>query len=210
MQDQSTSQNPAGNPAGQATDDAHGSPISQPPAVSGQGFDASAYFKSYIEQAKLIVMQPHVFFANMPISGGYKEPATFYATGLLIYALLQSAVQLNPFLFFVSAMALPAASLAASGIAYGLAKSMGGKPESFEAVVRVYAYSGVILAGSWVPVLGAVLSLYAFVLQYFGLKEVCKLDTVKTVALCVIAGILSMVAAVLIGIAIAIKQALHI
>lgn len=202
MQDQSTSG--SGNPA--AGDD--GLVQGNTPTVAAQNFDASTYLKAYIEKAKLVALQPHVFFANMPTTGGYKEPLMFYGTGLLAYALLAATISLSPVVFIVTIVVSLVASFAASGLAYGLSKAMGGKPQSFEAVYRVYAYAGVVLLGCWVPFVGGLVALYGWVLQYFGLKEVCKLDTVRTIALCVISGILAMVAAGIAALAVAIKTIL--
>ncbi len=207
MQDQST--------PGE-TDDSGTGQTSPPAGVTSstgsltQGFDASEFFKTYIETAKLIVLSPRVFFSQMPTSGGLKEPVTFFAVGLVANALLTGIFSFS-FLSLVIAAVCPLIGLfAAAGLATGLSTAMGAKKPSFEAVARVYCYAGVVVAAVWVPYVGFLLGLYGLFLQFVGLKQVLKLDDVKTAGLCIVSGILAGVATGIATVMMVLKAALHL
>lgn len=175
-----------------------------------QGFDATVFIKTYIETAKLIVLSPRVFFAQMPIRGGLVEPVTFLGVSVLINALLSGILHLSFLELVIWAVCPVIGVFAASGLAFGLAPSMGAKKVSFEAIVRVYCYAGIATAVMWVPIIGFLLGFYGFVLQFLGLKQVLKLDNVKTAGLCVVSGILATVATGIATVMLALKAAFHL
>lgn len=211
MQDQSTSgsgsddQNDL-NDAGQA------SPVGLPPlsASLAQGFDATVFIKTYIETAKLIVLSPRVFFSRMPINGGSKEPLTFLCVGVAVNALLSGILSFNFLALVISAVCPVIGVFAASGLTFALAPAMGAKKPSFEAILRAYCYAGVTIAVIWVPFVGFLLGLYGIVLQFLGLKQVLKLDDIKTAGLCVVSGILAAVATGIATLMMILKAALHL
>lgn len=179
-------------------------------SLSTSNFDPTEYFKSYIETVKLVCLSPQVFFEKMPVSGGYMEPCLFLGTGLLVNGFMMALLSFKIEAFFTTITLSLVASFVGAALAFFLSKSSGGKPPSYESIFRVYAYTGAVALVSWVPFIGALFSMYAWVLQFFGLREVGKMNTIQTLAVCVISGIFTMIIAGIAFIIMSIKAALHI
>lgn len=148
-----------------------------------------SFLNDYLAVAKKLLLSPVVFFREMDKEGGLLHPLKFAAVNCVISALLSGIVSLQffhiPGLFFAELMQI----FIASGVAFGLSKAMGGKG-SFEATLKIYAYSSILRIVAAIPLGWLVSLVYGIFISFYGLKEVQRLGSVQTATIIILTGFL--------------------
>ncbi len=148
------------------------------------------FFNQFLSVVRAALLHPRQFFDSMPESGGMRDPLMFYLCAAGVNALMVGIMTFSWTALGLTFLSSLAAVFVGAAIAMLLAQSMGGKGQ-WEASFRVFAYGGVCLLLSWVPIVGMAAVLYMWALIYFGLKKVTGLSDVKTVAVAMLSGILT-------------------
>jgi hypothetical protein len=162
----------------------------------------------YYETAKRVLFKPKAFFESMPRSGGLQEPTIFLAVSAGINAVFTGMGSFNiGLVLLIFAVTVIGAFLSAV-IANAMASAWGGKGD-FESTFRVMAYSEAALALGWLPVIGMFAMVYVCVLNFFGLRNVHKLEGWKTGLIVVLSGIIAMFAFALGACGIIARSLLH-
>lgn len=148
-----------------------------------------SYFVKWFEVWKAVVANPVQFFANMPKSGGLKEPLIFALVLLCILSLLTvvSGIffgqfnQVGPMGAFVPVFVIVFGIFwlfVMSGILHLFVMMVGGK-NGFEATFRVMAYVKAIDVFTAIPYGSFVVGIWAIALLYIGIKAAHELDMPK-------------------------------
>lgn len=135
----------------------------------------------YVAVAKALLFAPAVFYRGMDKEGGLKHPLTFFLISSTVGSVIAGVVGMNPLSIPKTLGMSIVVTFAASAIAFGLCRSMGAKG-SFEATFKVFAYSSCLKIFSAIPILNLLAIFWTAFLNFYGLKEVHQLGTVKTVS----------------------------
>lgn len=154
---------------------------------------AKGFFARYFDTARAVLGHPRLFFQDMAESGGFGEPLMFYLVAAGVNSVMTGVMTVSTTMLGLTLLSSVVSVFVGAFIAMFLAQSMGGKGQ-FEASFRVFAYAGVALLLSWVPIVGMAAVLYMWTLIYFGLKKVYGLSDVKTVAVAMLSGVLTCLA----------------
>jgi hypothetical protein len=133
----------------------------------------------YVAVAKSLLFAPIVFYRGMDKKGGMKHAVIFFVTSSAVGSIIAGVVGLNPLSIPKTLGLSIILTFAASAIAFGLCKAMGAKG-SFEATFKVFAYSSCLKIFSAIPILNLLAIFWTAALNFYGLKEVHQLGTVKT------------------------------
>lgn len=147
--------------------------------------ETKSLFVYYWMQVKGVLLSPKTFFAEMPVNGGFVEPAIFLGISVAIYALLQAIGNLNPVLYVKLVLSSFLCVAIGALIANLVFRQLGGKGTA-EGTFRVFAYSKATLLFSWISLghlpLGGMLSVaYTLYLNVIGMEKVHGLSRLKTV-----------------------------
>ncbi|HEY9788930.1 MAG TPA: YIP1 family protein [Candidatus Obscuribacterales bacterium] len=158
-----------------------------------------------IDQFKVILLSPKIFFANMPLEGGFMQPALLYAViagvicvgDMLLHIGHPIAAILGGIGTFITIMLL---SFVGAAITMGLSRLLGGTG-SYEATYRACAYSAAPHIVGWIPVIQVIGAIYSVFLLKIALERAQNLPSNRAVAvvaiqigLILIAGIFVMMA----------------
>lgn len=166
------------------------------------------YLTGYYRTAKEVILTPKIFFESMPTTGGFKEPSIFLALGCSVSTILSCLLTLHIFNIPIGIIGAVFGSFVFAGIAFGVAKALGGKG-TFEATFRVFAYSSCLQLLYWIPLVGLVVGLYGLVLAYLGIKKVHELSPVKSGAIVLVTGVLAAIVAVMTALTSVMSSILH-
>ena len=125
------------------------------------------------------MLEPQLFYREMPVTGGFENPLIFLAICAAIYFILKIVVAGLP--AGANAIFLIALTyIFGPGILMLACQFLFQGEGDYEATLRVCAYAGACLVLSWVPVLGIFAYVYGVYLVFIGTERVHKLDTTKT------------------------------
>ncbi len=142
----------------------------------------TGFIKQYYETAKQIITKPIDFFKAMPITGGYKEPLIFAVITAVIMGIGLTIVTLGiGFLAIIFAPIAVVISLFLAALLLLLCSKIVGGTGTYEATLRVVAYSNVVNIIGWIPIVSILGSIYGLVLTVLGMREIHKLTTAKAV-----------------------------
>jgi hypothetical protein len=137
--------------------------------------------KGFIETWKQILSKPSMFFTNMPTSGGYKDPLKFVLVCYIPFAIFAPFLGI-PYLDF-PVLTLPILALLI-GLIVVFAQSLIVHAgvlifaryyrQRFESTVRVISYAQATAVFLWIPIIGAILSIYGIYLGIVGIMKVHK------------------------------------
>ena len=145
-----------------------------------------AIVKVFIDLWKQVLSKPSAFFTKMPTSGGYKEPLKFVLVCYIPFAIFA------PF-FDISYLELPALLLPPMALLIGLitvfAESIivhagvlifaRDNRDGFESTLRVISYAQATAVFVWIPIVGALISLYGIYIGIVGLVKVHKTTRIR-------------------------------
>ena len=149
--------------------------------------DPGQFWKSFVHIARLVIVDPKLFFDYMRQGGGLKNPTIF----LLICTLFHSVV----ISFFVKNQTLIIAYLA-SGIATPFLmalivklalKNLFQVAGTYESAFRINAYASAIALLSWIPAIGFFIELYRLYIISYGLSRIFHISIIKCLATVLIA-----------------------
>lgn len=149
-----------------------------------------AFATNYIAQVREIITNPKGFFEMMPTSGGLANPMVFFAISLGIYLVGTAICSFNIVVPLILVIIFPISVFLGGMLVNFVAMSLGGRG-SFEGTLRVYCYSYATLIAAWVPIIGLIASFYSWYLFFLGFKRVHDLDTPRTIAVIVVAGLIA-------------------
>ena len=183
--------------------------------AGGREFDPADFLQSFWRTTLDVLTRPVDFFRELPRQAGYGRPIVYYATALVIYAVLT----------FILALLLPAVSvdrLLGGGqsaqeptvameiltmvltVAFGLMGLFIGagfihvgvlifgrvQSPSYETTTRLTAYvAGATYTISWVPFIGWLASLYAIYLYIVAVREQYGISTGRAAAAVLVPGL---------------------
>ena len=152
------------------------SPSTPPPS-----FDPGSTAQGFTDTWRRVVTEPRAFFAEMPQVGGLRDPLLFLglcaalnALGVMVWHMSLSAA-IGTLLRSV----LQGVVLAA--VATLVAQQLFDGPAGFEPMFRVVAYAAAPLAVAWLPGLGVLAQVYAWLLAIRGVETVQRMDAAKAV-----------------------------
>jgi hypothetical protein len=167
------------------------------PSLGGPGSAAGAEFRytdpiqTFVATVQAVVLQPVDFFRGILRQGDFINPLIFAIICYEVSAILGGLLQLVGvgrnigFGGFLSSIIL-APIIAAIGLFIGAGiihllamVIVGSRNAGFEGTFRVLAYSAVTSLVSWIPFIGAILSLYGIYLGIVGIREVHNTTTGK-------------------------------
>ncbi len=183
--------------------------------ISGREFDPANFPQSFWRTTADVLLRPIEFFRELPRQAGYGRPIVYYATALVIYAVLTFLLSLllptasvDRFLGGQSASQEPTVAMELLTmiltVAFGL---MGlfigagfihvgvllfGQPQSpsYETTTRLTAYvSGATYMISWIPFIGWLASLYAIYLYIVAVREQYGMSTGRAAAAVLVPGL---------------------
>ena len=167
------------------------------PSLGASGSAAGAEFRytdpvqTFIATVQGVVLQPASFFRGILRRGDFVNPLLFAIICYEVSAILGGLLQLVGlgrnigFGGFISSIIL-APIIAAIGLFIGagiihllVMLIVGSRNAGFEGTFRVLAYSAVTSLVSWIPFIGAILSLYGIYLGIVGVREIHNTTTGK-------------------------------
>jgi hypothetical protein len=155
-------------------------------------YNLSTPINSFVAVVRRLVLQPVVFFTELPMQGNFLNPLVFALICLEISAILGGLLGLaggEPSrglgTFIVSIIAAPIGGaigvLILSGIWHLLVRLiLGARNSGFEATFRVASYISVVNLVSWIPIIGSLIALvYAIYMAIVGIREMHEATTGK-------------------------------
>ncbi|MBU2560250.1 YIP1 family protein [archaeon] len=147
-----------------------------------------AIVKGFIDKWKQIFLKPSAFFKNMSLKGGYKEPLKFALVCYTPFAILTPFFGI-PYLDFPALLLPPIALLIGLIIVFaqGLIVHAGvlifarENRKGFKSTIKVISYAQAAAVFLWIPIAGAVISLYGIRLSIAGLIKVHKTTRIRAV-----------------------------
>jgi hypothetical protein len=153
--------------------------------MSTSEFEGRAALDTFPATWRRVITEPHLFFADMPETGGLAQPATFLAICAAIngagHMILGWGVHGLLWVFAWQLIGAFASAVVFVLIAQHLFHGRAG----FEATFRVVAYAVAPTVFAWLP-FGAVSVLWAAYLTVIGLERVHAFDTTRAVLTVVI------------------------
>lgn len=136
-------------------------------------FDPRHALSSYIDVWKGVMLDPRTFYIGMPVKAGYLNPLLFLLINVAISSSLISLIDLNPTWLISGLAVIPIGSFLSAGLYHIFAYSFTKRaPGGFEGTWRVVAYSSAVLLVTWLPYIGALISLYAIYIHIAGMEQV--------------------------------------
>ncbi|MBX9568445.1 MAG: YIP1 family protein [Candidatus Obscuribacterales bacterium] len=145
--------------------------------------------EDYFGVTRSLLLAPIVFYRGMDKEGGFKHPVIYLAISSGASALLAGILTLHPLSIPATLATSMMLTFAASGIAFGLSRAMGGKG-SFEATFKVYAYSSCLTILSAIPLLNLLSIFWIAALNFYGLREVQERGTLRTAVIIMLTSML--------------------
>jgi hypothetical protein len=181
-----------------------------PGRAEGGDYDLSNPINSFIDVVRRLVLQPVIFFAELPRRGNFINPLVFALLCYEISAVLGGVLGLaggepdrGLEALVVSIIAAPIGGaiglLILSGILHLLVRLIVGAGESgFAATFRVASYATVVNLVGWIPIIGSLVALvYGIYLFTVGIREMHETTTGKAVLIVLIpAGMILLLALV--------------
>src|SRR5215212_3395837 len=163
-----------------------------PGRAEGGDYDLSNPINSFIDVVRRLVLQPAIFFAELPRRGNFINPLVFALLCYEISAVLGGVLGLaggepdrGLEALVVSKIAAPIGGaivlLILSGILHLLVRLIVGAGESgFAATFRVASYATVVNLVGWIPIIGSLVALvYGIYLSTLGIREMHETTTGK-------------------------------
>jgi len=163
-----------------------------PGRAEGGDYDLSNPINSFIDVVRRLVLQPAIFFAELPRRGNFINPLVFALLCYEISAVLGGVLGLaggepdrGLEALVVSIIAAPIGGaiglLILSGILHLLVRLIVGAGESgFAATFRVASYATVVNLVGWIPIIGSLVALaYGIYLFTVGIREMHETTTGK-------------------------------
>ncbi|MBX9685454.1 MAG: YIP1 family protein [Candidatus Obscuribacterales bacterium] len=147
------------------------------------------FLSQYIEVSKRVLLSPNLFFSEMKLEGGLKEPAVYLAISAAGHALLSAVMKFKPLSIPSDFTFELVAGFLIAGVAYFLGTAMGAK-SSYEATFKVIAYTSCVRILAALPGIGALVPLWSLVLHFLGLRKVLGLNPVQIVSIMVMSSLL--------------------
>ena len=126
-----------------------------------------------------VVTAPHAFFADMPPTGGLRDPALFLAICAGINAVGHLLFAAGVFGMVGSFLVQMIAAFVLAAILVLVAQNLFEGRGGYEATFRVVAYAWAPLVVAWLPGVGSLALVYAAYLMLRGLERVQAQDTMR-------------------------------
>ena len=146
------------------------------------------FLQEYYETGKSVILKPADYFKTMPTTGGYKDPLIFALITSVIMGIGLTIITLGVgFLAIIFAPIAVTISVFLAALLLLVCAKMVGGTGTYEATMRVAAYSNVVNIIGWIPIVSILGSIYGLVLTVLGMKEIHKLTTAKAIIAVLIA-----------------------
>lgn len=144
-------------------------------------FQPGQFIRSLVHIAKMVIMNPNLFFPRMKRGGGLVNPTLFLLSCSLIHSLILGLWLRKPGLMltgFLSGILIP---FVHAGIILLLLRMLFRVEGSYELSFRINAYASAAALLSWVPVLGFLIELYRLFVISLGVKQLFGVSLVRAV-----------------------------
>lgn len=149
----------------------------------------------YCVVTKSLLSAPVIFYREMEKEGGFKHAVIYLAISSGVSSLIAGVVTFHPLSIPATLATSMMLTFAAAGVAFGLARAMGGKG-TYEATFKVYAYASCLSILSAVPLANLLAIFWGAALNFYGLKEVQQVGTLRTATIILLTSMLMTVLAV--------------
>jgi len=140
-------------------------------------FDPSRFFESFVWVSRTLVLQPRLFFRNLPTHAGLRQPLLFLVTTSFLAALFIANYHGVGFQMFLSLMAANIFSALIAGLVlHAIALKLSRTSAPLAATLRVICYASVVDIAAWIPIIGVVPYGYGLYLIFVGMQEVHTLS----------------------------------
>jgi hypothetical protein len=143
--------------------------------------DARAALEGLVGTWKRAVTEPHAFFAELPESGGLRDPLLFLVAVAAVNAIGLALTGGGVAGFVGAFVVLVVGGVLLGALAVLIAQNLFDGRGGFEPTFRVVAYAAAPLVVWWVPMLGKLALVYAGYLVVRGLERVQRLDATRAV-----------------------------
>ena len=157
-------------------------------------FDPHETARGFATTWERIVTAPRAFFAQMPETGGLRDPLVFLAICAGINAVGRGIVALGLRAAVGSFVLQVAGTFVVAALLVVIAQQLFGGRAGFEATFRAVAYAAAPTVLAWVPRVGILATIYAWFLVMPGLERVQGFDTTKAVLAVLLAILVAVVA----------------
>jgi len=145
-----------------------------------------------------VTTEPRSFFHDMPVSGGLAQPLLFLTICLAISAV--GFVVIGPRWFGLGFLVLGLVrSFVGALVLMLIARQIFAGIGDYEATYRAIAYASAPVALLWIPLIRPLVALYALFLVIIGLERVQGFDAVKSVLTVLLAAIVMLTIAWVVG-----------
>lgn len=144
-------------------------------------FVPARFLESFIAVARLLLLQPERFFAQLRPSGSVFGPLTFLLVCLFVSSLLVANVtgvglQLFGALLVSGAVAAVLGTICLHAM---LASPLFNARLPYEATLSVIAYASIVDLVAWIPLLDIIANIYGLYLIYLGFKTIHRLPPLR-------------------------------
>lgn len=152
----------------------------RPERGSGGGFSTGNPVGSFVETVRGVVLGPVGFFSGLQRQGDYLSPLIFalivYEISAILTGIISVAVGNTGIGGFILTLILTPifatiVLFIGAGIFHLLVMLLVSPHSGFESTFRTGAYASVTGLVTWIPIIGAILSLYSIVLAVLGIRE---------------------------------------
>jgi len=167
--------------------------------VAVNEFDPSNFLSSLWETWKGVLINPPLFFRQMPREGGFLPPALFMLVCLGGDGLLKAIFGGGFRGFFSAVVGTTLMTFLVAAVLYLFSTQLFPGKGSYEGSFRILAYTNAVSVFGWIPAVGTLAALYGIYIAARGIMEVFSLDRGKAGVVIILTALVMVVLSLLLG-----------